>query len=789
MTTHPFKQTCIAFAVFTLLAPATGLAETETNSLNEVKVISTTPLEGIGLSIDKVPANVQVVKGKQLDEQGNLNIADFLNNNLQGVNVVETQGNPYQPDVYFHGFNASPLLGAPQGLSVYVDGVRVNEPFGDVVSWDLIPMNAIDQMQLVPGTNPVFGLNTLGGAISIKTKRGRTNQGGSFENTFGSWGRKVTEIEFGGISEKGLDYFVAVTSFNEKGWRDASPTSVSQYFGQLGWQDSKTDVNFTITVADNDMTGNGLLPSKMMSSLGRSAVFTKPDETKNQMLLLNLTVQHELSNESLISGNVYYRHVATKTLNGDLNDDVVEQADIDEINAFVEACRKGNLTGTENTVTIPTAIDELCNAAINTSNTRKNGLGGSLQWTSNSKFAGKDNQLITGINYNLSKIRFRQDTQFGTLTSDRGVDAVPYFGDSTSLDGTTNTWSLFASNTLSMTDRLHLTTSARYDHVAVSNKDLLVPSGTGSLTADHTFGRLNPSVGLNFNLSNNVATFVSYNEGSRAPTSMELGCADPAAPCKLPNSMAGDPPLKQVVTKSVDMGLRGAIGSGIGWSVSAYQAINHDDIHFVRNGTSGSAMGYFTNVGKTKRVGLDAGVFGSTDSLNWSANISSIRATYEDSFQAFVGNNKNKTKVAPGDHIPGIPALQFKMHAAYQVTPAWNVGTNVIYTGQSFLQGNENNDWYAFTNYFGTGKADAYTVVHLNSNYKIENSNWSVIGKVNNVFNTKYNTGGLQGSSMFSPTTNAYAGDDYRDSLFAPGAPRALWVGVKYEFDKPKNKN
>ena len=152
-----------------LVAPSITLAENQSNSLNEVKVISTTPLEGIGLSIDKVPANVQVVKGKQLEEQGSLTIADFLNNNLQGVSVVETQGNPYQPDVYYHGFNASPLLGAPQGLSVYVDGVRVNEPFGDVVSWDLIPMNAIDQMQLIPGTNPVFGLNTLGGAVSIKT--------------------------------------------------------------------------------------------------------------------------------------------------------------------------------------------------------------------------------------------------------------------------------------------------------------------------------------------------------------------------------------------------------------------------------------------------------------------------------------------------------------------------------------------------------------------------------------------------------------------------------------------
>ena len=400
MKTPLFKKTCTAFAVMLLVAPSITLAENQSNSLNEVKVISTTPLEGIGLSIDKVPANVQVVKGKQLEEQGSLTIADFLNNNLQGVSVVETQGNPYQPDVYYHGFNASPLLGAPQGLSVYVDGVRVNEPFGDVVSWDLIPMNAIDQMQLIPGTNPVFGLNTLGGAVSIKTKRGRTNKGGSFENSFGSWGRKVTEFEYGGINEKGLDYFFAATNFQETGWRDASPTSVSQYFGQLGWQDGKTDVNFTISVADNNMTGNGLLPSKMMASLGRSAVYTKPDETKNQMLFVNLTVQHELSEDSMLSGNAYYRHVTTKTLNGDLNDDAEEQMGQTAINAFAAACRAGGSGGTSdgNGHTF-SKVDDLCNAAINTSNTRKNGLGGSLQWTSNSKLSDKDNQLTTGIRY------------------------------------------------------------------------------------------------------------------------------------------------------------------------------------------------------------------------------------------------------------------------------------------------------------------------------------------------------------------------------------------------------
>ena len=380
------------------------------------------------------------------------------------------------------------------------------------------------------------------------------------------------------------------------------------------------------------------------------------------------------------------------------------------------------------------------------------------------------------------------------------LEAIPAAG-----NGTTNTVSLYASNTYSMTDKLHVTTAARFDRSQVSNLDNLIASGINTLTGDHTFQRLNPSIGLNYELAKSTTGFISYNEGSRAPTSMELGCANPDAPCKLPNSMAGDPDLKQVVTKSVDLGLRGVLGGGVGWSASLYRAMNYDDIQFLFDSTA--QKGYFSNVGKTKRQGLDLGIFGVGESLNWSASVSYINATYQDTFVADTANNTCKKststncasgvtgayKVAPGDHIPGIPDLQLKLRASYQFTPAWRVGGNIVYMGSSFLQGNENNEFKSgtsATSYFGTGKADAYTVVHLDTTYKIENTNWQLLGKINNLLDTKFNTGGIQGHSLFDyKKPFAYIGDDYRDSLFAPGAPRALWVGVKYEFDKPKNKN
>ena len=184
-------------------------------------VIGTTPLPGLGLPLNEVPANVQTGNSKDMQRQQTLNIADYLNNNFSGVNASDSAGNPYQMDIYYHGFTASPLLGTPEGLSVYVDGVRVNESFGDTVNWDLIPQSAISTVTLMSGSNPVFGLNTLGGALSIRTKSGHDDPGTEFEAYGGSFGRRSFEGETGGALGD-FDYFLAGNFFDETGWRDNS---------------------------------------------------------------------------------------------------------------------------------------------------------------------------------------------------------------------------------------------------------------------------------------------------------------------------------------------------------------------------------------------------------------------------------------------------------------------------------------------------------------------------------------------------------------------------------------
>ncbi|HSI25533.1 MAG TPA: TonB-dependent receptor plug domain-containing protein, partial [Methylotenera sp.] len=381
--------------------------ETSIITTDKVEVISTTPLKGVGLPKELIPANIQSVKGEDMVDQNNLSIADFLSSGMLGINVNEVQNNPYQPNVNYRGFTASPLLGTPQGLSVFVDGVRVNEPFGDVVNWDLIPLNAISGMNLIPGSNPVFGLNTLGGALSINTKSGRTDPGGAVELSGGSWGRVNGSAEYGGVANNGVDYFFAVNALTEQGWRDSSPSDVRQGFGKIGWQGEKTDANLSLTLADNELIGNGLVQKEFLDNLGWDSINTKPDITDTQMVFLNFNANHYFTDDAVFSGNTYYRNARTKTLNGDVNDDVDFGGDGDDDDPGVFAA---DCTGVGNP-------EEQCGGALNRSKSKRESYGFTAQMTFNQDWFGKKNQLITGLGYDLGKTTFNQSSELGNITA------------------------------------------------------------------------------------------------------------------------------------------------------------------------------------------------------------------------------------------------------------------------------------------------------------------------------------------------------------------------------------
>ena len=797
-----------------------------------VTVIETAPLPGVDLPEEKIPAPVQTATEGDIRESGALELSDFLNRRFNGVHVNDVQGNPFQSDINYRGYTASPLLGTPQGLSVYMDGVRLNQPFGEVVSWDLIPRIAIFSTTLMPGSNPLFGLNTLGGALSIQTRDGVNTRGTTVQAIYGSDIRRGIEFGHGGRKATGLNWYVAGNLFGEDGWRDDSPSDVRQVFGKIGLQRPKHDVSFTAAYADNSLTGNGLQEQRFIER-DYASVYTKPDVTDNRSTFLNFTTRHGLSTRASVSGNVYYRDIRTNTLNGDVNEDSLDQSIYQPGAAERAALAAAGYTGfpvsgenAGNTpfpswrcignVLLQDEPGERCNGLINRGRTVQHNGGGSGQLTLRDSFGRGSNQFTAGAAYDRSRVGFVQSTELGYLNPDRSVTGVNAFGDGVTggdvdgepfdtrvdLDGLIHTWSLFATDTVSVGNAWHVTLSGRYNETVVRNRDRIEPGGgAGSLDGDHEFRRFNPAAGLTFTPSPTMNAYFGYSEGSRAATSIELGCADPDEPCKLPNAMAGDPPLDQVVTRTLEAGVRGQ-HRGVSWNAGVFRAGNHDDILFVTS--KQTAFGYFKNFGETRRQGLELGASGRVARVTIGTGYTYLNATFES--EETVNGESNSTndaaeagprglegtiEIEPGDRIPLVSPHMLKVYADVQATSALSLDFDLIAVSSSYARGNENNLHEPDSTYYlGPGSAPAYGVLNFGATYQLKP--WlQLLGQINNLFDHHYYTAAQLGPTGFTDTASFIArplpavNGEFpvrQATFYAPGAPVKMWIGTRFTF-------
>jgi len=276
------------------------------------------PLPGLGLTKEEIPGNVQSISAKEIKESHALSIADLMNTHLQSVNVNDYQSNPFQMDVQYRGFTASPQVGTAQGISVFLDGIRVNEPFGDVVNWDMLPMNALKSLDMFPGSNPIFGLGTLGGALAMRTKSGFDGKSLDGEVLAGSFGRKQLQVSAGDTNGV-IAGFASGNFFLEDGWRDDSPSKVNQVFGKAEWRNEKVQLGISMLYAGNKLTGNGLLPTQMVDQNPKQ-VYTSPDESKNDLLQFQLSGIWDVSDTFNVTGQIYKRNSKRKSRTSDVNE-------------------------------------------------------------------------------------------------------------------------------------------------------------------------------------------------------------------------------------------------------------------------------------------------------------------------------------------------------------------------------------------------------------------------------------------------------------------------------------
>ena len=800
-------------------------ASTAQVTLPTLDVIAATPA-GSAIARDRTPSNSVVVTPENIARSQNSSIAEALQNASPSVSISNIEGNPFQPQVEFRGFIASATPGTPQGLAVYQNGVRINEVFSDVVNWDFIPASAIANAQIVTG-NPVFGLNALGGAVTIEMKNGFTWQGFEIDSRFGSNKRLQTALQLGRQSGSWSTY-LSVEGIYDGGWRRESASRLLRAYADIGYRAEGLEAHVNFTGAKNYFGAAAFTPMPLLAQNWNS-IYTNPQTFDQQVGMVNLQGNYDVSNTLKLSGNLYYRgysnrhgdgnvadvetcsnngffsttrNPATGVLGANPNNPTRTTFLCQQDDAFGGGRSAASLAGTiglrdQNGNLIPasavgfvrgsTIIGSIDRTAVDSRS-----YGSTLQATSTSRLFDHDNQLIVGGSVDSGNLRYSATSELGTIntnnffTTGSGLfyqnSQVPGGLQPVRVNGSNRYLGLYALDAFDVTKNFTITAGGRLN---VARVDLDDKIGT-RLTSSANYARFNPMLGATYRFSQGVTLYAGYSEANRAPTAYENSCADAANPCILQNFLASDPPLKQVVSRSVEFGARGSqdLGSTLGtlaWKAGYFNTRNVDDILTLPSLVQGH--GYFANVGRTKREGVELGASLQRDTLRLRAEYALVDAT----FQSNVTLDTNDPSVAsgtqnvrPGNVLPGVPKHRVKLGFDWEILPKWQVGLDYLYTSSSWLQGNESNrPTIVFGGVSYPGQIPGYGIINFTTSYKV-NDKVEVYGLVNNLLNKRY----VMAGAFYDPTNigqGVFAGSPDPRTM-GPGQPIAAYAGMKVRF-------
>ncbi len=782
----------ISICAAALLMNADADADATDGPSLEPVVVTATAIPGATMDIDKIPGNVQVLSAADLSRQGSASLTTALDSNLSSVNVNDDLDDPFQPDILYRGFEASPVLGTPQGLAVYQNGVRINEAFGDTVNWDLFPDIAIQRVELV-SSSPLYGLNALGGAVSVTMKNGFTYQGADLELQGGSYGERSLSAQYG-MNSGVFGVYVAGRALDWDGWRQFSNDRMRDIFAAFSAHTEMATLDLSYTRADNTMNGQGSAPVQELA-VNRSLVFTGPQSNINTLNFFTLNGNLKFTQDLSVQGVLYYRDYNQTVSNGNTTN--------------YEAC-----TNTPGILCQPDALTLLSNAAgqplpdISDGGTlaigendyeliHAWGRGASLQLTDSQSIAGHDNQVSAGVTVDYASTSYFTGAQIGVINSallvlpsnlivatPENSYAADNFGDATpvNVDSINKNLGLYLTDTFNVSTDLAVTASGRYN---ITHIDLADQAGT-NLDGNNRFVHFNPAIGATYKLLPAVILYGGWSQNTRAPTPSEIECSSPTAPCLLPTNLAGDPPnLKQVISHTSELGLRGKLadatgpGSEIQWNVSVFRTLLKDDIYGIATSVS---QGFFQNIGDTRRQGVEAGI--NYRSSTWSSyvNYSFVQAQFRsplvvpspsNPFQNALGD----IQVEPGDRLPGIPEHRLKVGVDYKIAPSWTVGATVNIVTSFFYVGDESNQ---------LAPIPGYTVANLHSTYRPVD-HLELFATINNLFNRKYATWGILSDptgigAPGIPADGVTNGPGVDNRFLSPAAPFEAFGGVRITF-------
>ncbi len=741
---------------------------------------------GSEIPLSKVSGSVGRASAQDIQRTGAVEIQNVLQTSVPGIIVTDLQGNGFQTDVQYRGFSSSPVNGVPQGLAVYQNGVRINESFGDIVNWDFIPSVAINDITVVAG-NPVFGLNAIGGAISIGMKDGFNFQGTEIDTRAGSFGRLQGSLQTGQRSGAVAAY-LALEGAKDDGWRENSPSEIKRMYADLGFKTEDAEFHVNFTGAKNFVGAVTAAPVELLA-LDYTRTYTFPQTTDNEVKMVSLNGTVSVTDTLKLSGVAYRRRFTQKHIDAN----ILEGDDCGDGTLCIGGEQAlGQGPGTNPDGTIPFGIASPLGTIDRTSQTAGSE-GVTIQGVEKSKLFGLGNQFLAGASYDHGKVNYAAASTLGVIQDRFFVSSVgigftaPNDISPRSLRTTNDYYGLFFSDTLDVTDKLAVTVGGRYNVAKLSIRDL-----TGNdpfLNSDSRFSRFNPQAGATYSFVPGLTVFGAYSEANRAPTPTELACADPLNPCLIESFLTADPPLKQVVSHTWEAGLRGESKSWDGkdkfeWGVALFRTLNTDDIISVAAPLSG--RGFFQNAGETLRQGVEANVSYRTEQYFVYANYNFTDATYETPLTLASPNNPvavlcdpsgaadgpRCVSVVPGDNLPGIPKHKFKAGFDYWLTHEWKFGADLIASSSQVFFGDFGNQ---------NKPLAGYAKVNLHTSYDI-NDHVQIYGLVDNLFDKKFGTFGNY-FNLDSGNAAAQGAITFTDPrTVVPGAPQAFYAGMRIKF-------
>jgi len=752
-----------AAAVLALLSGRVCAQTARPAALPAIDVIAQTPLPGSAIARDKTPADTQTLSPPDFAGEKSWSLPEALLLRVPGVTLNDVTGNPFQPDLQYRGFTASPVLGTPQGLAIYQNGVRVNEVFGDTVNWDLIPQQAIDRASIV-SNNPVFGLNALGGALALTMKNGFGYQGAEAELRGGFFGRRAGAVQAGG-QQGAFSGYVTADALNDDGWRDRSPSRLRRVYADLGARTDASEFHVSFTGAANEFGAAAATPIELLDRRWQT-VFTTPQATRNELAFWVANGKSQLSDALTLEGNLYFRSFRQRHVDGNTAD----FGNCAPPNGFL--CLDDDLLTASGGSPIPALPAGAVPGSLDRTATSAQSFGGTLQATATTQWLGRGNRLVAGASVDRGNARFNASSEVGTIGSDLFVTGTgvaissPAAGIApVDLASTTTYTGFYVTDTFELTSALSLTAGGRFNIAQIRLDDQL----GGDLDGAHQFSRFNPVIGATYRIQPSLVAYAGYSEANRAPTPTELGCADPARPCLLDNFLTADPALKQVVARSIETGLRGEASAPFGrltFALGLFRTDTADDIISVASPIPG--RGFFQNGGTTRRQGGEASV--SYRSSPWlvSAGYSYVEATFRDALTLSSPNNPAAVDgliaVMPGNRIPLVPLHRLKGTVEYAASPQWTLAADLVAVGSQYLQGDASNQ---------NPKIPAYWIVNLRTSYQVR-PGVELFGLLQNAFNQRYYTYG----TFFDPTL--IPGLNLSDPrTLVPGAPLAAYTGLR----------